>query len=416
LTAGTNFPDNAICEDTTFTIVNLCAAKSIRFLDRELYTNHRENSHLSLVSDERRLLVLSAMNICEEWLRQNCDNPDIWASFYVCKMHSIMSNYDQAEKHIRPQIKSYINDYLQSFDQGIFVRLLHHPFFSRGAKQRMLELHSSKINLQKTQDSSKSRGHKTPFISVVIPAHNAEKTFWRCIRSLDAALGQVDHEILVIDDASSDRTAAIVQKLMEVYENVYLIQQQKRQGLEAVRNRGLNEACGKFLWFVDANDEVLVKNFKDLDIRQACNDHDVVMFRYNQSISGTERAPSWNYNAKIMKKRPANDFTVAEFPLVLITYNSTCNKFFRRESILNAGINLLDNAVCDDVTFTVANLCAAKSIYFLDQELYIYHSRNLHLLSANDEQSLPVSVLDNIRLTILRRKNHESALKSSLHA
>ncbi|MDR3179633.1 MAG: glycosyltransferase, partial [Holosporaceae bacterium] len=122
----------------------------------------------------------------------------------------------------------------------------------------------------------------TPFMSVVIPAYNAAGTIWRCIRSLDAALGQIEHEILVVDDASTDNTAAVVQKLTEVYKNVRLIQQENNQGPGPARNRGLKEARGEFLWFVDADDEVIVENFQDFDIKQACQDRDVVMFRYNR--------------------------------------------------------------------------------------------------------------------------------------
>ncbi|MDR3179391.1 MAG: glycosyltransferase, partial [Holosporaceae bacterium] len=154
----------------------------------------------------------------------------------------------------------------------------------------------------------------TPFLSVVIPAYNAAGTIWRCIRTLDAALGQIEHEILVVDDASTDNTAAVVQKLTEVYENVRLIRQKKNQGPGVARNRGLREARGEFIWFVDADDEIPVENFQDFDIKQACANHDVVMFRYNQVIPSQKMTQPWlEYDEKVMATRPADDFTVEEF-------------------------------------------------------------------------------------------------------
>ncbi|MDR2681699.1 MAG: glycosyltransferase [Holosporaceae bacterium] len=195
------------------------------------------------------------------------------------------------------------------------------------SSQNLTPQYQSLNNLSSPKTESTSA---KPFMSVVIPAYNAEKTILRCVRSLDAALCQIDHEILIIDDASTDNTAAIVQKLTDVYENVRLIQQKKNAGPGPARNRGLNEACGEFIWFMDADDEVPVKNFHDLDICQICADQDVVIFRHNQIIPGVKEVLSWNYDEKIMVTRPADNFTVAEFPSILITFNSACNNFGSR--------------------------------------------------------------------------------------
>ncbi len=91
-----------------------------------------------------------------------------------------------------------------------------------------------------------------PLVSVIIPAYNSEKTLSRAIGS---ALEQnsIPLEIIVVDDGSTDGTA---DKVREYGGKVRLIQQENR-GAGAARNRGVAEAAGEFIAFLDADDEYL---------------------------------------------------------------------------------------------------------------------------------------------------------------
>ena len=88
-----------------------------------------------------------------------------------------------------------------------------------------------------------------PTISVIIPAYNAEQTLADAIRS---ALAQTypAAEIIVVDDGSSDRTAAIAQNIDP---KVRLLQQ-ANGGCGEARNTGARAASGAWLAFLDADD------------------------------------------------------------------------------------------------------------------------------------------------------------------
>lgn len=92
----------------------------------------------------------------------------------------------------------------------------------------------------------------SPQISIIIPAYNAEQTVRR---ALDSVLAQAyaDVEILVVDDGSTDGTADVVRGYGE---KVRLIQQ-GNAGAGAARNRGVAEARGEFIAFLDADDAYL---------------------------------------------------------------------------------------------------------------------------------------------------------------
>lgn len=89
-------------------------------------------------------------------------------------------------------------------------------------------------------------------ISVVIPAYNAEKFINRAIDSVLAQTLPVD-EIIVINDGSTDNTAEIV----KAYGQAVRYIQQENAGVSAARNRGIEEASGNWITFLDADDEWL---------------------------------------------------------------------------------------------------------------------------------------------------------------
>lgn len=86
-------------------------------------------------------------------------------------------------------------------------------------------------------------------ISVVIPCFNSERYVLATLRSV-LSQGWSDLEVIVVDDGSSDRSAAFV---AETYPTVKLIRQ-KNQGVAAARNTGIRHATGDWIAFVDSDD------------------------------------------------------------------------------------------------------------------------------------------------------------------
>lgn len=87
-------------------------------------------------------------------------------------------------------------------------------------------------------------------ISVVIPLFNKRNTILRCIESV---LNQitVPHEIIVVNDGSSDGSQEIVESL--TFHNL-IVFNQENQGVSAARNKGIELASGDWIAFLDADD------------------------------------------------------------------------------------------------------------------------------------------------------------------
>jgi glycosyltransferase involved in cell wall biosynthesis len=86
-----------------------------------------------------------------------------------------------------------------------------------------------------------------PLISVVIPCFNQGRFLGDAIRSVAAAARQ-PAEIIVVDDGSTDETAAVAASLNVTY------RYQSNRGIASARNRGLAESRGDFIVFLDSDD------------------------------------------------------------------------------------------------------------------------------------------------------------------
>jgi glycosyltransferase involved in cell wall biosynthesis len=93
-------------------------------------------------------------------------------------------------------------------------------------------------------------------VSVIIPTYNRGQLAETAVRS---ALAQSwdPLEILVVDDASEDDTAAHVSRLAAGDNRVRLIRLDRNQGASAARNRGVEEAKHEFVAFLDSDNEFL---------------------------------------------------------------------------------------------------------------------------------------------------------------
>lgn len=91
-----------------------------------------------------------------------------------------------------------------------------------------------------------------PLVTVVIPAYNVAPFLERC---LDSCLGQSlrEVEIVVVNDGSTDRTRELLEEYTQRDERVHAVHTENR-GVVAARSRGVAEARGLYLCFVDGDD------------------------------------------------------------------------------------------------------------------------------------------------------------------
>ena len=100
---------------------------------------------------------------------------------------------------------------------------------------------------------------ETPMVSIIIPVYQAKDTLRRCVESclFQREISPEEIEIILIDDGSSDGSDVICDQLSGVQNGIRIIAKHtQNQGVSIARNTGIDLAKGRFVVFVDSDDEV----------------------------------------------------------------------------------------------------------------------------------------------------------------
>ena len=196
-------------------------------------------------------------------------------------------------------------------------------------------------------------------MSVIIPAWNAADTLRACVESVRTAAAGMPVEIIVVDDGSTDGTAAVLADLAERHGEIRSLWQE-HAGVSAARNRGLSAATGGRVTFVDADDAPVPGSLAALD---AAPSADILIARsFNGSV---ERYP---WQGAFSEGR---DYRAAELLQKGYLRGSVCGCLFRRDFLLSEGLRFPEGvSLSEDTVFFGACLAKARAIAFITKDFY----------------------------------------------
>ena len=102
--------------------------------------------------------------------------------------------------------------------------------------------------------------NEAPLISVIVPVYNVEKYLAKCIDSIIAQT-YTNLEILLVDDGATDSSGAICDEYAQKESRIRVIHKENG-GLSDARNRGIAEARGEYLGFIDSDDYIDVDMYE----------------------------------------------------------------------------------------------------------------------------------------------------------
>lgn len=220
-------------------------------------------------------------------------------------------------------------------------------------------------------------------VSVVVPMYNVEKFIQACV---DSALNQTmkNVEVIIVDDRSTDNSLNLCRELYGNNDRVKIFQQPVNHGPGAARNRGIREAGGEYIAFLDSDDEFMPGHLQSMFTAAKEHDADVI---HNDSIrimlpleDGNIPVEMLNYPDNIIMIKLDLGESIKDIQLITsdlpqrfelwkngALHISVCNKLFRRSFIVDNGLSFPEaklpggNMLSEDDIFCLQCILSAKN-------------------------------------------------------
>ncbi len=212
-------------------------------------------------------------------------------------------------------------------------------------------------------------------ISVIMPVYNAGKYLGEALGSILKQTYQ-DFEVICINDASADETMKILLQFHNADGRVRILENTEHSGAAVSRNRGMLEARGKYITFLDGDDifeeEMLESAYKVIKRHNA----DIVMYEYmHVSSEHIYEKRSIPRSEQFIEKYCNMPFSIQEHePIEFINWtDSPCNKLYRKDFIFSNRLEFQTLLSANDVYFVnMALLLAEKVIMLRDRRVMVY--------------------------------------------
>ena len=221
-----------------------------------------------------------------------------------------------------------------------------------------------------------NRQTKEPKVSVIIPIYNTAPYLTECLTSIrDQTL--CDIEVICVNDGSTDNSLELL-KYFAKDDDRFVLCTQSNTGRGTARNRGIAQARGRYIYFMDSDDLLETDALNQLYTQADEKKLDVLLFdatcfAADSDIEG-KRLAEENKNNYI--RTNAYDDVYLGIDLLnrmCVNHDFSCSmplEIIRRELLVNSGIIFPDGIIHEDEPYAVEVLCRAKRVSHLNKTFF----------------------------------------------
>lgn len=206
-----------------------------------------------------------------------------------------------------------------------------------------------------------------PILSIIVPVYKTEQYLDDCVNSIVAQTLR-DWEMILVDDGSPDNCPRMCDQYAINDSRIKVIHKENG-GLSSARNKGISIAQGKYITFVDSDDDIAPDTYKgNIEFMEGHPDVDVVQFPAKRIGWGDNFYHEPNKYYRGRKELILNNYR--DTPID----NTVCMKIFRRE--LFDKILFREGHVHEDKTFVLEMLQHINCLYISGIGCYNYYRRD----------------------------------------
>lgn len=249
-------------------------------------------------------------------------------------------------------------------------------------------------------------------LSVAVPCYNSEAYMSHAIETL--LTGGEEIEIIIVNDGSKDRTAAIGEEYQQKYPSVVKVIHQENGGHGCAVNTGLQHATGVYFKVVDSDDWVNEKALKEIMERlksliEDGNSPDMFVANYVYERVSENKKKVINYRSAL----PRNQiFTWDDLGFFKQSQNILMHSVIYRTKLLKeCKLELPKHTFYVDNIFVYYPLPFVKTLYYMDINLYRYFIGRED--QSVNEKNMIARIDQQIRITKIMIESHDlTSIKS----
>lgn len=211
-------------------------------------------------------------------------------------------------------------------------------------------------------------------LTFAVPCYNSAAYMEKCVASL--LKGGEEVEILIVDDGSTDETAAIGDRLAKEYPNIVRCIHKPNGGHGSAVNTGIAHAKGRFFKVVDSDDWIDAKAYPKAlaflrNTVENGSDLDMFICNYIYDKEGVEKKHVVRYNkalptGRIISWKDVKHFGIGQYILMH-------SVIYRTQLLRDCGLKLPEHTFYVDNIYVYYPLPYVKHIYYLNENLYHYY-------------------------------------------
>ncbi|MBY5930383.1 glycosyltransferase family 2 protein [Halomonas sp. DP8Y7-3] len=209
-------------------------------------------------------------------------------------------------------------------------------------------------------------------LSFVVPCFNVREYIAECLNSLHNVSRQYNCEVIVVNDGSTDSTMIELERWKSSFpDGLFKVIEQENRGLSEARNVGIDAAIGEYIFLLDSDDYLDVKNFSVLIDEIFLHQPDAVFFTYHW-LAG----PDWYWESgqlSLPEKTIISDKCLMLTSLFkdkqFYSWAKVFKKKFYQDECFPAGQNYEDIATVPRLVHKI------ETLYYLPVPLVFYRQR-----------------------------------------
>lgn len=225
--------------------------------------------------------------------------------------------------------------------------------------------------------------------SIVMPVYNASDYIRESIDDIQNQI-YMNWELICVDDGSKDESSDIIREYQVKDKRIKLLHQENA-GAGAARNKGLREAQGQYVLFLDADDRFENQLLQRLNEKCNNTEADIVIYAADSfdNVSGKITSLPKHLNMDVIRcdEKGIVDPECKDENVFKISYTAVWNKAFQKDFLNKNGIVFQEIYVVDSLYFSICALAMAETIAIIDEKLIHYRTGMAGSQIANSDMA-----------------------------